>query len=141
KLPKNKNIIFTPHEMEMSRIINKDVNYIRENRESVAIEFAKKYGVILVLKGKNTIVTDGKEIYINTTGNPSMATAGSGDVLTGIITTITAQNYDLFEAVKLSVYIHGLSGDLACKIKGEDGVIARDIVENIPFAMKLMKEN
>ncbi|WP_099203352.1 NAD(P)H-hydrate dehydratase [Miniphocaeibacter massiliensis] len=141
KIPRNKNIIFTPHEMEMSRMTDMDINHIHANREEISIEFAKKYGIILILKGKNTIVTDGNIIYINKTGNPGMATAGSGDVLTGIITALIAQDYELIEAAKLAVYVHGLSGDIACSIKGEDGIIARDIIENIPSAMKLMKEN
>ncbi len=134
-------MIFTPHEMEMSRLIGISVKTIHENREEIAIDFAKKHGLIVVLKGKNTIVTNGKEVYINKTGNPGMATPGSGDVLTGIISTIVSQNYNIFEATKLAVYIHGLSGDISSSKKGEDGLIARDIIENIPSAMKLMKES
>lgn len=140
-LRENKNIVLTPHEMEMSRLSKYSIEDIRNNREDISYKFAKEFNVVLVLKGNNTIVTNGKEIYINKTGNPGMATAGSGDILTGILTALTGQNYNLFDAVKLGVYIHGVAGDIAKNKIGEDGMIARDILDNIPLAMKIIKED
>ena len=141
RIPKNRNIILTPHEMEMSRLTNLSVSYIHENRKEVAVDLAKKLGVIVVLKGSETVVTDGERVYINKTGNSGMATAGSGDVLTGIITSLLGQGYETYEAAVLGVNIHGISGDFAKYKFGEDGIIARDLIENIPFAIKNMREN
>jgi len=141
KLPKDKSIIFTPHEMEMSRLSGLPVDFIHKNREEVALKFAKEYNIVLVLKGHRTIVTNGEEIYINKYGNAGMATAGSGDVLTGIITSLAGQGYDTYSAAKTGVIIHGIAGDLAKDKLGEDGIIARDILENIPYSIKLIREN
>lgn len=141
KLPKEKNMVFTPHEMELSRLSGYSIEDIKKNREDIALEFARKLGIILVLKGNKTIVTNGEQIYINNTGNPGMATAGSGDVLTGVLTSLSGQGYSLYDATRLAVYIHGFAGDIAMKKIGEDGIIASDILENIPFAMKSIKEN
>ncbi|QQK07474.1 NAD(P)H-hydrate dehydratase [Miniphocaeibacter halophilus] len=140
KLPKNKKLIFTPHEMEMSRLSGLSVDFIHNNREEVALEFARKNNIVLVLKGNRTIITNGKEIYINKYGNSGMATAGSGDVLTGIITSLAGQGYDTYLAAKVGVIIHGIAGDLAKNNLGEDGIIARDILERIPYAIKLIRE-
>ena len=83
---------------------------------------------IVVLKGHQTVVTDGKEVYINCTGNPGMATAGSGDVLAGMIGAFLVRGFKNIEAAKLGVYLHGLSGDMAKKVKGEESLIARDLL-------------
>jgi NAD(P)H-hydrate epimerase len=129
--------ILTPHPGEMARLIKKPISYVQENRKKIAIDFAKDFSVIVVLKGKNTIVANPKgEIYINRTGNPGMASAGSGDCLTGIIAAFLAQGLDCFSAAKFATYIHGLAGDLAVKEKGELGLIASDLVEKIPEAIK-----
>ena len=141
KLPKNGNIILTPHEMEMSRLTKLSVSYIHKNRKEVAIDLAKKLGVVVVLKGSGTVVTDGDRVYINKTGNSGMATAGSGDVLTGIITSLLGQGYDTYESAVVGVNIHGNAGDFAKYKLGEDGIIARDLIENIPMAIKIMREN
>lgn len=128
--------ILTPHPGEMARMLNTSTAAIQKNRENIAKIFAKKYNVIVVLKGHKTVVASpAAEIYINKTGNPGMATAGSGDVLTGIITSFLAQGLNAFDAAKYGVYIHGLAGDLAAKEKGEIGLIASDIVEKIPQAL------
>ena len=130
--------IVTPHPGEMSRLIKKEINYIKNNRLTVAKKFSSDYNAVVVLKGAGTIVvgTNGK-FYINNTGNPGMATAGSGDVLTGIIGGLLGQGLEMFDAARLGVYIHGLAGDLAAKDKGEVGLIASDILEKIPEAIKL----
>lgn len=129
-------LVLTPHVLEFSRLTNYKVEYILKNREKLAKEFAEKYNVTLVLKGNKTIVTNGRNLYINETGNPGMATAGSGDVLTGIITSLIGQGYSSFLSAKYGVYIHGLAGDLAAEELSESGIIARDIIEKIPYAMK-----
>lgn len=136
---KKSKFILTPHEMEMSRISGVEINELRKDRENSALNFAKKYDCIVVLKGSGTIVTDGNKIYINKTGNPGMATAGSGDVLTGITAALTGFGYAPLLASRLAVYIHGLSGDIARKEFGEDGLIATDIIRALPKAVKIMR--
>ena len=108
------------------------ISEISSNREVLAKKFAKEHSVILVLKGANTIVTDGYEVYINKTGTSGLATAGSGDVLTGIITSLLGQGYEKFQAASLGVYIHGLCGNFLETNLGTDGIIASDILNEIP---------
>ncbi len=133
---KEKDLIITPHPGEFSRLLNKDIKEIESKREYYAKLLAKEYGLTVVLKGHKTIVTNPEgQVYINTTGNPGMATAGSGDVLTGIITSLRGQGLDSFESGKLGVYLHGLAGDLAAGKKGQNGLIASDIMEAIPNAL------
>lgn len=131
------NIILTPHYGEMSRLIKKDADYLRENIIDKAAEFACKYNVYLVLKGARTIVAcpDGYN-YINTTGNPGMATAGSGDVLTGVIAAFIGQKIEIAEALRAAVYMHGLAGDIGSSFVGEYSLIAGDIVRYLPEAFK-----
>lgn len=127
--------ILSPHPGEMARLLKKDISEVQKNRKKIARDFAAKYGVVLVLKGYKTVVADQKgNIYINNTGNPGMATAGSGDVLTGIIGAFLAQGLSSFAAAKFAVYLHSLAGDLAAKKKGEISLIATDILENLPKA-------
>ena len=130
--------IVTPHPGEMSRLIKKDADYIGNNRISVAKKFSNYYNAVVVLKGSKTVVTDRGahgRVHINKTGNPGMATAGSGDVLTGVIGGFLSQGLKVFDAARLGVYVHGLAGDLAAKNKGEIGLIASDILEKIPEAI------
>lgn len=128
--------VITPHPGEMSRLIKRKTDYIKKNRLSVAKQFSNHYNAVVVLKGSGTVVTERKRHYINKTGNPGMATAGSGDVLTGVIAGFLAQGLGPFDAAKLAVYVHGLAGDLAAKERGEIGLIAGDILEKIPEAIK-----
>ncbi|TAN62587.1 carbohydrate kinase-like protein, partial [bacterium] len=122
---------------EFSRLIGRPVEYIQKNREKLAKYFASHYNIVLVLKGHRAIVAaPDKKIYVNPTGNPGMATAGSGDVLTGIIAALLGQGLGAFEAAKTGVYLHGLAGDLAAKEKTQAGMIASDIIEKIPDAIK-----
>ncbi|TJX68936.1 NAD(P)H-hydrate dehydratase [Soehngenia saccharolytica] len=127
--------IITPHPGEMSRLINKDIKYINVHKEECAVNFSKEMNVITVLKGYETIVTDGNNVYKNYSGNPGMATAGSGDVLAGVITSFVGQGYSPFDASVMGVYVHGLAGDLAREEFGEYGMIARDIIEYLPKAI------
>ncbi|KXG74457.1 bifunctional ADP-dependent NAD(P)H-hydrate dehydratase/NAD(P)H-hydrate epimerase [Thermotalea metallivorans] len=129
--------VLTPHTGEMSRLTNIPVEEINRNRIQIALEFAKKWNVILILKGARTIVAspDGK-VFVNTTGNPGMATAGSGDVLTGIVTGLLAQGIQPIKAAIAAVYLHGVAGDRAAARLGEYGLIAGDIVLELPYAIK-----
>ena len=129
--------ILTPHPGEFSRLTGKPVSYIQKHRETLAKSFASDYNVILILKGNKTVVAEpGGKIYVNKTGNPGMATAGSGDVLTGMVAALLGQGLSAFEAAKLGVYLHGLAGDLAAKERTQAGLIASDIIEKIPEAIK-----
>ena len=132
-LKKHKNnIILTPHLGEMTRLTNKNISIIKKNLIKEAEEYAKKNNIICVLKDARTVVTDGKgNVYLNQSGNNGMATAGSGDVLTGIIAGLLVQGMNNLEAATLGVYIHGLAGDSAASKLGTHSVIAGDIVENI----------
>lgn len=144
-------IILTPHIVEFSRISGLDTEYIINNRKNVAKNFVKEYGVFLVLKSEKTIVaTPDGAVYENALGNPGMAKGGSGDVLAGCITSfigqnvVSAENNDIYDAilrgVLTGVYIHSLSGDMACIQKGEDGMLISDIINNIPYALKYLKQ-
>ncbi len=129
-------VVITPHPGEMGRLTGLDISYIQKNRIEVAVKYAALWGVIVVLKGARTIIADKNgTVFINPTGNSGMATAGSGDSLTGIITSLIGQGASSLEAAAAAVYIHGMAGDLAAKIKGEYGMTAADIVENIPAAI------
>lgn len=129
--------ILTPHPGEFARLLNKPTGYIQKNRLKLAKQFAKDYNLTIILKGYKTVVCDGRgKHYINTTGNPGMATAGSGDVLTGIIAALLAQKLDTFGASKLATYIHGLSADLAKKEIGEVSLMASDIIKFLPIVFK-----
>jgi len=130
------NTIFTPHPGEMSRLTGKTIEEIQEHRIMSASEFARMYGVIVLLKGHRTVVTDGFRVFINTTGNPGMATAGSGDVLCGIIASCSAIIDDLAEAAATAAYIHGAAGNRAAVKYGEYSMKAGDIISEIPWVMK-----
>jgi len=124
------NLILTPHPGEMKRLWS---GLLREqppsDRSEQAVQFAKRTNSIVVLKGAGTVVTDGEKVYINKTGNPGMATAGSGDVLTGAITALLGQGLNDFDAAVLGVYIHGLAGDIAAERLGQISLMATDIIE------------
>lgn len=132
------NIVLTPHLGEFARLTGKSIEEIKADEENLAKDFASKYSLTLVLKSNKTIVTDGNRIYRNNIGNPGMATAGSGDVLTGVIGTLL-NSLSAFDASVLGVYIHSLAGDLASVEYGEDSLIATDIINKIPQAIKLLR--
>lgn len=121
--------ILTPHPKELERLIGKWNS--EEEKFEKTISFSKKYKVIVVMKGAPTHIIDGATIYRNTTGNPALATAGSGDVLTGIITSLLAQSYEPIEAAKLGVYLHGLTADIALPTTGFQSFIASDIIAHL----------
>lgn len=127
--------VMTPHKGEFDRLFGE--HETDEERLLKAIEQSQYYNIIIVLKGRYTAVVrpDGK-VYFNSTGNPGMATAGSGDVLTGVITALAAQGYKPETAAVIGVFIHGLAGDLAAEDKGEYGMVASDIADRLPYAIK-----
>ena len=106
-----------------------------------AMEMAQQFGIYFVLKGKWSIIVcpDGT-FLLNPTGNPGMATAGSGDVLTGILTSLLAQGYSPLDAVRLGVYLHGLAGDIAVRELGEESLIASDLIQYLPQAFKKLRD-
>ncbi len=130
-------LILTPHHGEFKRVFGFDPGESTSDRKKAAQEMAEKNGVFIVLKGNRTIVAkpDGK-VFVNSTGNPGMATAGSGDVLTGIIAGLLGLQKDIFETVCFAVYVHGLAGDIAAQKMGQTSLIARDILESLPAAFK-----
>lgn len=128
-------LILTPHPGEMSRLwpgLFRDEP--PKDRQSLAVEFAKRTNTILVLKGAGTVVTDGEQVYVNTTGNPGMASAGAGDVLTGIIVALLGQGMSNFDAAVYGVYVHGLAGDIAADELGQVSLMATDIIDALPAA-------
>jgi len=130
-------LVLTPHPGEMKRLWQ---GLFREqlptDRRQQAVQLAERTAAVIVLKGAATIVTDANRIYVNPTGNPGMATAGSGDVLTGVITALAGQGLDLFDAAVLGVYIHGLAGDIAADKLGQISITATDIIDHLPAAFK-----
>lgn len=126
-------IIITPHLGEMSRLTGKSISYIKENRLDVAKEFAKEHNIIVLLKGYETIITDGNIAYINPTGNSAMANGGMGDCLLGMITSFIGQGLEIFHAVVCAAYIHGYIGDILSKKLYT--VNATQIINEIPSIM------
>ncbi|MFH0911203.1 MAG: NAD(P)H-hydrate dehydratase [Planctomycetota bacterium] len=126
--------VLTPHPGEMARLTGRGVEEIRADREAAAQALARACGAVILLKGRRTVVTDGKRTAVNQTGNPGMATAGSGDVLAGLLAALLAQKMPAFDAAVLAAHLHGLAGDIAAQAKGIHGLIAGDIAEALPQA-------
>ena len=137
KKRKSKNIVLTPHRGEFSRLIGIPSKEIELNKFSFAADFAEKYNLVLVLKGAPTIIAipSGK-IFINSTGNPGMSTAGSGDVLTGIIASLIGQGNSVTHSAVNGVFVHGKAGDIATEKIGIHGMIASDMIKYLPIAIK-----
>ena len=127
-------VILTPHPGEFARLTGRTIAEIQADREGHAVALTQADHLVVVLKGVNTVVTDGRRIAVNTTGNPGMATGGAGDALTGVIAALLGQKLPAFEAAQLGVHIHGLAGDIARDQNGEIGMIAGDIVDSLPDA-------
>lgn len=132
--------IITPHPGEMARLLHSTPKTVNSNRENTAIDFAKKFGVVTVLKGAGTIIASPEgEVYINHTGNSGMATGGSGDVLSGIIGSLLAQGASPINAAAAGVFLHGTIGDLAAEKLGKISMLPTDMIDMIPTAyLKLM---
>jgi NAD(P)H-hydrate epimerase len=132
--PHRSAIILTPHPGELARLTGSDVKTVQASRRELAARLAAEQQVIVLLKGQGTIVTDGRRLYQNSTGNPGMATGGTGDVLTGLIAALLGQGLEAFAAAQLGAYLHGLAGDLARDALGEASLIASDLLTYLPAA-------
>jgi hydroxyethylthiazole kinase-like uncharacterized protein yjeF len=131
---KGKPVILTPHPGEMGRLLGIQTRHVQADRAAITRNTAKKLGVICVLKGHRTVISDGRHVAFNSTGNPAMATGGMGDVLTGIVAALLAQGLSLFDAACAGVYLHGLAGDMA-KVS-DRGLLATELAIAIPKAFK-----
>jgi NAD(P)H-hydrate epimerase len=128
--------ILTPHPGEFARLTGRDKIPL-DQRETLARDFAHRNGIVLVLKGHRTVITDGTQLALNATGNPGMATGGTGDVLTGLITSLLCQQLAPYDAARLGCHVHGLAGDLAADELGQISLIASDLVKYLPMAWQL----
>jgi hydroxyethylthiazole kinase-like uncharacterized protein yjeF len=126
--------VITPHPGELARLLGVSARVIQKDRVHAARSTAKRLGVVCVLKGHRTVISDGRRTCINPTGNPAMATGGMGDVLTGAIATLLAQGLTPFDAACAGVYLHGLAGDLARV--SDRGLLATELASHIPHALK-----
>lgn len=125
-------IVITPHEGEFARICD----YLPSGRINAAISLSKEYGIITVLKGHETVITDGTDCYINETGNPGMAVGGCGDVLAGIITALIGQGIEPLSAAACGVWLHGAAGDICAKEIGQYGMLPSDMLHVLPRLLK-----
>ncbi len=136
--------VLTPHPGEFARLTGTPTERIQQDRERIAVTTAQKWNsdgpddvpLVLVLKGAGTVVTDGRRVNVNGGGNPGMATGGSGDVLTGLIAALIGQGLEMFEASCLGVFCHSRAGDLAAEKLGEISLIASDLLDFLPQAMR-----
>jgi ADP-dependent NAD(P)H-hydrate dehydratase / NAD(P)H-hydrate epimerase len=139
---KGRALVITPHPGEMARLTGLSIPEVQRDRVGIARTFAREHDVIVVLKGHRTLIAqpDG-EVWVNTTGNPGMATGGTGDVLTGMVAGMIAQNPSrVVEAVTGAVYLHGLAGDVACESMGEQSLVATDLIKALPEAFRRVRE-
>ncbi len=135
-------LVLTPHPGEFARLSGRDTAAVQVGRESAAIDAVGKWAapdrgpLVCLLKGAGTVVTDASAVYVNNTGNPGMATGGSGDILTGLIAALIAQGLEPFDAACLGARVHGLAGDLASSKFGETSMTAADLLDFIPDAFR-----
>ena len=129
-------LLLTPHPGEAARLLARDARDVQTDRRGAAAQLAR-LGAVAVLKGAGTVVCDGRHLYVNETGNPGMATAGSGDVLTGLMAALVASGMEPFDAAVLAVWAHGRAGDLAAERLGVLGLTALDVLRCVPEALRL----
>lgn len=132
--------VLTPHVGEFARLTGLTIDEIVSDREVHAGRFAGEHDVTLLLKGSGTVVTDGQQMAVNSTGNAGMATGGTGDVLTGLIASLLGQRMSPFAAAQLGAWLHGTAGDIAADIFGERAIIASDLVEYLADAWSVAEE-
>lgn len=138
----NGEVILTPHPGEMSRLTGLSIDEIQTDRTAVAQYFAKKWDKVIVLKGANTVIASPTgEVSVSPFANSVLATAGTGDVLAGVISGLVAQRLNLFDAAGVGVYIHGLAGKIVSKYIGDAGMLASDLLPILPKAIKNLKRN
>lgn len=134
---RNDPLVLTPHPGEMARLIEADTTKVQSDRVAVASEAAAQWGAVVVLKGAGTVIAEpGGSIWVNTTGNPGMSTAGMGDVLTGCIAAFIARGVDSFDAAALGAYYHGHAADLVSAMDGMIGMTAGDVIRHLPLALR-----
>lgn len=126
--------VLTPHPKEFDRLFGEHIS--ESERRNTAIQKAKELNCVIVLKGHKTFITNGIQTFENTTGNSGLAKGGSGDALTGMITSFLAQGYTTLEAAKLGVYLHGLAADITLQTQSEESMLITDVIENIGLAFK-----
>jgi len=139
---KGRPLVITPHPGEMARLAGSTVQAVQRDRINVARTFAREHRLIVVLKGHRTLVAHPEGgVWVNATGNPGMATGGTGDILTGMVAGLIAQAPDrIFEAVLAAVHLHGLSGDIACESLGEHSLVATDLLRVLPEAFRRTRD-
>ncbi len=130
----NFSFVLTPHPKEFDRLFGEHDS--ESERRNTAIQKSKELNCVIVLKGHKTFITDGIQNFENTTGNSGLAKGGSGDALTGMITSFLAQGYTTLEAAKLGVYLHGLAADITLQTQSEESMLITDVIENIGLAFK-----
>jgi ADP-dependent NAD(P)H-hydrate dehydratase / NAD(P)H-hydrate epimerase len=128
--------VLTPHPGEMARLLGTTIDDVESDRAAAVRRLMTERGVVAVLKGAGTLVADADRIFVNDTGNPGMATAGSGDVLTGLLVSFLGQGFDPFDAAVLATHVHGRAGDLAAARLGEASVTADDILDDLSHAVR-----
>ncbi len=139
------NLVLTPHPGELARLLDCPIREIQSDRIAAAARATERFcggsnepedTPVIVLKGHGTVVTDGQRYYVNQTGNPGMASGGAGDVLTGLVAALLGQGLDRFEAAVLAVHLHGLAGDLAAEQLGQISLLACDLLDALPDAVR-----
>jgi ADP-dependent NAD(P)H-hydrate dehydratase len=133
--------IITPHPGEFQRLIGTKARLPRDEMERSAIHLAAQSNIVVLLKGHRTLITDGTQQARNTTGNPGMATGGTGDVLTGLATALACQGLSAFDAARLAAHLHGLAGDLAAEELGQVSLIASDLIRWLPAAFRRVEDS
>jgi ADP-dependent NAD(P)H-hydrate dehydratase len=128
--------VLTPHPGEFARLTSRPTADVQAHREQLAVDFAQTHKIVLLLKGHQTVVTDGNRIFVNNTGNPGMATGGCGDVLTGLIAALIGQGLSGFDAALLAAWVHGRAGDLAAAEVGQTALTAIDVLAYLPKALR-----
>ena len=130
-------VVITPHPGEAARLLNVSVADVQSDREAAAKDLVETTGHVVVLKGHNTLVSDGERVYTNLTGGPELAKGGSGDVLTGVLGGLMAQGMAPFDAAVLGTYLHGRAGELAAGELGVHSVMAGDVIDKLPLACRM----